>query len=178
MHQRTAIIGVGSTILFAAGTQDTGGAIAILDYELAPGFASLPPHIHDREDEAAYVLEGRLHVSVGESRRVVGPGECIFLPRGVAHAQSNPGPDPARFLMLLIPGGFEQFFHDLESLLEAGAPFANETIAPLMARYGARATGILESVGSATPASGASNFQPLATSRPARDEIPANRGTL
>jgi quercetin dioxygenase-like cupin family protein len=139
MNQHTAIIGSGNTVTIAAGAGDMNGALAVLDYELAPGFASLPPHVHQREDEAAYVLEGQLLVQVGESTRLVGPGEFVICPKGIAHAQSNPGPEPARFLMLLIPAGFEQFFHDLEAALEAGAQYSCETIAPLMARYGVQA---------------------------------------
>jgi quercetin dioxygenase-like cupin family protein len=136
MGQRTAIIGVGSTIMFAAGTQDTGGALAILDYELAPGFAGLPPHMHQREDEAAYILEGRLLVRVGETERLVNPGEFVFLPRETVHALSNPGPEPARFLMVLMPGGFEQFFQEFEAVLDGGTGFSCASIAPLLARYG------------------------------------------
>src|SRR5579862_5719861 len=124
MAQRTALIGVGSTIMIAAGTEDTGGAFALLDYELAPGFAGLPPHVHQHEDEAAYVLEGQLLVRLGASERLLGPGEFVLLPRGVVHAQRNPGPAPARFLALLIPAGFEQCLQDLDAVLEAGAPFA------------------------------------------------------
>ncbi|HWE61868.1 MAG TPA: cupin domain-containing protein [Chloroflexota bacterium] len=138
MDQRTALIGVGHTIIIAAGQEDTGGAFALLDYEMAPGFAGPLPHIHQHEDEAAYVLEGQLLVRLGETERLVGPGEFVFLPRGIAHAQSNPGPEPARFLVLLIPAGFEQCFPDLEALLEAGAPCSPETIALLLARYGVR----------------------------------------
>lgn len=138
MDQRTALIGVGHTIVVAAGKEDTGGAFALLDYELAPGFAGLPPHVHHHEDEAAYVLEGTLLVRVGESERLVGPGEFIFLPRGIVHTQANPAGEPARFLMLLIPAGFEQCFPDLEGLLAGGTPFSPETIDPLLARYGVR----------------------------------------
>ncbi|HXT35199.1 MAG TPA: cupin domain-containing protein [Chloroflexota bacterium] len=140
MDQRTALLGVGHTITIAAGREDTGGAFALLDYELAPGFGSPSPLIHHREDEAAYVLEGRLLVRVGETERLVGPGEFIFLPRGIGHAQSNPGPAPARFLVFLVPAGFEQYFPDLEALLEGGAQFSPETIGPLLAHYGVRST--------------------------------------
>ncbi|HEY8285594.1 MAG TPA: cupin domain-containing protein [Chloroflexota bacterium] len=136
MGQSTAIIGVGHTITVAAGKEDTGGAFALLDYELAPGFSTSSLHIHHREDVATYVLEGRLLIRVGETERLVGPGEFVFLHRGIEHAQSNPGPEPARFLVLLIPAGFEQFFPDLEALLEGGAPLSQETIGPLLALYG------------------------------------------
>jgi quercetin dioxygenase-like cupin family protein len=138
MDQRIALIGVGHTITIAAGKEDTGGAFALLDYELAPGFGSRSPRVHHREDAAAYVVEGWLLIRVGEIERLVGPGEFVFLPRGIGHAQSNPGPEPARFLMLLIPAGFEQYFPDLEALLEGGAPLSPETIGPLLALYGVR----------------------------------------
>src|SRR5579872_4957271 len=126
MDQRTALVGAGNTITIAAGKEDTEGAFTLLDYELAPGFAALPPHVHHQEDEAAYVLEGRLLVRVGETERLVGPGEFVLLPRGTVHAQRNPGPVPVRFLMLLIPAGFEQYFHDLDLLLSGGVPFGSQ----------------------------------------------------
>lgn len=139
MDRRSAIIGIGNTILIAAGKDDTGGIFALLDYELAPGFAGLPLHIHAEEDEAAYVLEGRLLVRIGDVERLVGPGEFVFLPRGIAHTHSNPAQDPVRFLLLLIPAGFEQCFHDLEALVETGVSFTPESIAPLLTCYGVRA---------------------------------------
>jgi|SRR5665213_887433 len=139
MDQRSAIVGRGNTIMIAAGKDDTGGRFALLDYELAPGFTSLPPHMHGEEDEAAYVLEGRLLVGIGDTERLVGPGEFVFLPRGIAHMHRNPGQDPVRFLLLLIPAGFEQCFHDLETLVKTGASCTPESIAPLLASYGVQA---------------------------------------
>jgi quercetin dioxygenase-like cupin family protein len=139
VDRRSAIVGRGNTIIIVAGKDDTGGSFALLDYELAPGFASLPPHIHQLEDEAAYVLEGRLLVRIGEREHLVGPGEFVYLPRGIAHTHSNPATDPVRFLLLLIPAGFEQCFHDLETLVETGAAFTVERIAPALASYGVQA---------------------------------------
>ena len=137
--------------MIAAGKDDTGGRFALLDYELAPGFASLPPHMHGEEDEAAYVLEGLLLVRIGERERLVGPGEFVFLPRGIVHAHRNPGQDPVRFLLLLIPAGFEQCFHDLESLVGTGGSFTPESIAPLLASYGVRAVAGYEAQRQASP---------------------------
>jgi hypothetical protein len=133
--------------MIAAGQGDTEGGFALLDYELAPGFAGLPLHVHAAEDEAAYVLEGRLLVQIEESETLVGPGQFVFLPRGIAHAHRNPGRDPVRFLMLLIPAGFERCFSDLEALQDGGAPFSPETIAPLLARYGVQAESIVSAPG-------------------------------
>ena len=136
MDQRIVLLGVGNTIAVAAGTEETGGAFALLDYELAPGFAALPPHTHQREDAAIYVLEGRLLVRVSQTERLVEQGEFIFLPKEVAHALSNPGSQPARFLTVLIPAGFECCFRDLEAVLDQGASFSAEAVGPLLACYG------------------------------------------
>jgi quercetin dioxygenase-like cupin family protein len=125
--------------MIAAGQGDTEGGFALLDYELAPGFAGLPLHVHAAEDEAAYVLEGRLLVQIGDREALVGPGQFVFLPRGIAHTHRNPGRDPVRFLMLLIPVGFEQCFHDLEALVETGVELTEKSIAPLLASYGVQA---------------------------------------
>lgn len=136
MGQRTAFLGVGNTILFAADTADTGGAFALLDYELAPGFAALPPHCHQHEDEAIFILEGALWIRIGEGERLVGQGEFVFLPRGIAHAAYNRGDVPARFMLVVTPAGFEQCYHELEAHVEGGAPISAERIAPILARYG------------------------------------------
>jgi mannose-6-phosphate isomerase-like protein (cupin superfamily) len=138
MEQRTALLGAGNTITIAAGTVATGGVFALLDYELAPGFRGLPPHVHQREDEAAYVLEGQLLVRLGASEQLLGPGEFILLPRGIVHAQSNPGREPVRFLTLLIPAGFEQCLEDLDALLDDSPTLSPELTIPLLARYGVR----------------------------------------
>jgi quercetin dioxygenase-like cupin family protein len=138
MEPRVVLLGAGNTIALAAGATDSNGAFALLDYELAPGFSALPPHVHQREDAAIYVLEGRLLVQLGRAKRLVGPGEFIFLPRGVVHAQSNPGSRPVRFLVLIIPGGFESCYPALEALQLDGAPGLSEALTTLLAAYGVR----------------------------------------
>ena len=141
MDWRTVILGTGNTIVVAAAKEDTGGAFSLLDYELAPGFASLPHHIHAREHEAVYVLEGRLLVLLGESKRELLPSDFVFLPRGIAHSLCNPSPEPARFLLVLMPSGFERCFAELETLLESGSGLEPETFARVLARYGVQITG-------------------------------------
>ena len=141
MDWRTVILGTGNTIVVAAAAEDTGGAFSLLDYELAPGFASLPHHIHAREHEAVYVLEGRLLVLLGESEHVLRPSDFVFLPRGIAHSLCNPSPEPARFLLVLMPSGFERCFAELETLLESGSGLEHEDLALVLTRYGVRITG-------------------------------------
>jgi quercetin dioxygenase-like cupin family protein len=68
-----------------------------------------PPHIHHREDEAFFVLEGQITFLLGDKKVVAKPGTFIQGPRGVPHAFKNEGNAPARMLILVTPPGFEKF---------------------------------------------------------------------
>ena len=59
--------------------QDTNQAFSLLEATLAPGNEP-PPHVHSREDELFYVLEGEFDVYVGEEAFTMKTGECVFLP--------------------------------------------------------------------------------------------------
>ncbi len=65
--------------------KDSAGRLGLLDYQSEPGHEP-PPHTHLDEDEIYYILEGELDVYVGDTVRRAGAGDCIFLPRGQAHA--------------------------------------------------------------------------------------------
>jgi len=67
------------------------------------GFASAY-HTHQREDEAFYVLEGRMAFVCGDEWIVGGPGTYVFGPRGIAHGLTVVGEAPARMLILCSPG--------------------------------------------------------------------------
>ena len=60
-----------------------------------------PPHVHRSDDEAWYVLEGTLCVQVGNDVVEVHAGSSVFVPRGTAHTYWNPGPSPARYLLIM-----------------------------------------------------------------------------
>src|SRR5262245_53044404 len=72
-----------------------------------------PRHVHGREDELFYVLEGEHVVEVGGEEHRVGPGGLVFAPRGIPHAQRRVVPGDGRLLVLTTPGGFEGFFREL-----------------------------------------------------------------
>ena len=97
---------------FVVSGEDTGGAYALTDSTVPPQ-GGPPPHIHHREDEAFWVLEGELEVFVGEDTFSVGAGSFVHLPRGVLHGYKNVGATPARFLTLIIPAGLEKFFEEV-----------------------------------------------------------------
>jgi mannose-6-phosphate isomerase-like protein (cupin superfamily) len=63
----------------------------------------VPLHRHRIEDEAWYVLEGTLRFQYG-TREIEAPaGTGVFLPRGTPHTFWNPGPIPARYLLIMGP---------------------------------------------------------------------------
>lgn len=62
-----------------------------------------PLHLHRSDDEAWYVLEGRLCVKQGEEEVELGPGSAILVRRGTPHTYWNPAPDRVRYLLLMTP---------------------------------------------------------------------------
>jgi mannose-6-phosphate isomerase-like protein (cupin superfamily) len=99
------------TILLRASAESTGGAFSL--FEEVPPLLDTPLHVHEREDELFYVLEGEHVYQVGDETFQVGPGGMVFAPRGVPHAQRRVRPGEGRQLVLTAPGGFEQFFRAL-----------------------------------------------------------------
>src|SRR6266481_8445628 len=93
--------------------KDTNGAFFLVEAMLAPG-SEPPPHLHTREDELFYVLEGEFDVYVGKEAFKVEGGECVFLPRLKAHAFAIRSPR-IRLLTLFTPAGLEDAFRSASS---------------------------------------------------------------
>ena len=89
----------------------TGGAFGLVESLIAPGF-SPPLHVHHREDESFYVLEGEVTMRCGDRTFRAGAGSFVVLPRDVPHTFVVEGNTPARMLTLLTPGGGEGVFVD------------------------------------------------------------------
>jgi quercetin dioxygenase-like cupin family protein len=132
---------VDELMTFKASGEDTGGAYSLTDSVVPPG-GGPPPHIHHREDEAFWVLEGELEVMVGEDTFRAGAGSFVHLPRDIAHGYENVGAGPARFLGLMVPAGLEKFFEEVGKPgtdLSSPPPFEEEDLDKLLAvapRYG------------------------------------------
>jgi mannose-6-phosphate isomerase-like protein (cupin superfamily) len=109
-----------------ATAQTTGGAYGLVESRIAPGF-SPPLHVHHREDEAFWILEGELSMRCGDRTFRVGPGSFVFLPREVPHTFVVESDTPARMLTLLTPGGGEGVF------IEGGRPAEHDGLPPAAA---------------------------------------------
>lgn len=90
-----------------ATAEQTGGAFSLVEVACPPNYAS-PLHIHYLEDEAVYVLEGRLTFFSGDRPVPAVAGSYIFQPRGVAHGFRVHGDTPTRLLCLTLPASANQ----------------------------------------------------------------------
>ena len=110
----------GTTIVVRAAADTTGGSFTLL--EEPPPLLDTSTHVHSREDEMYYVLEGE-HVFVcGGQELEVGPGGVVFLPRGVPHAHRRRVKGAGRLLCILTPAGLEGFFRMIAEATRSGGP--------------------------------------------------------
>ncbi len=96
----------------------TNGHFACDEATLKPGFLGAPPHLHATFDEICYVLEGTVHILVGDQVFEVKQGDWHLRPRNVIHTFWNSSDKPARFIDMYIPGGHEEYMADLARLFE------------------------------------------------------------
>jgi quercetin dioxygenase-like cupin family protein len=121
-----------------------------------PGFAVIeavafrttepPLHIHHREHEAWYVLDGQMTLRVGDQTLVVDRGCFAFAPRGIPHAFTV-DVEPTRVLVFASPAGFEGFAAELGVPASGDVPPPDlalpvpEVLGPVAARYGIEVVG-------------------------------------
>jgi len=111
---------MGTLLTNLAETPDTNGAFSLFEATLVPG-TEPPPHVHSREDELFYVLEGEFDVYVGKEVFNGKTGECIFLPRFTPHAFVVRSPR-LRLLILFTPAGVEEAFRSMSFPAQKLAP--------------------------------------------------------
>ena len=108
----------GITIVVHAGAGDTGGAFSVM--EEVPPLSDTPLHMHANEDEFFYAVEGEHVITVGDTEHRLTPGQGVFAPRGVPHAQRRVEEGVGRMLLVVAPAGFEGFFRRLAVAEESG----------------------------------------------------------
>jgi mannose-6-phosphate isomerase-like protein (cupin superfamily) len=106
-----------------ASADTTGGGFTIIE-EIDP--LDTPLHVHEREDELFYVLEGEHVFTVGDREFRLGPDGVCFAPRGVPHAHRRIVARTGRFLTMTAPAGFEEFFRALAAADRAGGATADD----------------------------------------------------
>jgi mannose-6-phosphate isomerase-like protein (cupin superfamily) len=125
---------------------DNEANVAIVDHMLPPYTLAAPLHRHSREDEISYVLEGEMTVLADGELSTVSAGESVVKGRNVWHTFWNAGDEPLRFLEVIAPGEFSEFFEEVAPLtpLDPSDGEAIEEFQRIGERYGFEAD--LESI--------------------------------
>jgi len=108
---------VGDVYRFLATGDETNGRYALFEAHVPHG-GGPPPHVHSREEEGFYILEGEITIQIGERRIVATAGMFANVPVGTPHSFKNESGRPARMLISVAPAGLENMF------LEVGVPVA------------------------------------------------------
>ena len=115
-------------------SRQTSGKYAVVMSNTPPE-GGPPLHVHQHEDELFYVLEGTYEFRFGEETVVVNPGDLVHLPRHIPHSFRNIGSEPGVTMNTITPGGFEQFFVEIDQLPK-DQPLEPQQIAEIASRYG------------------------------------------
>ncbi|MEV4319974.1 cupin domain-containing protein [Actinocrispum sp. NPDC049592] len=102
---------LGALTSIAATAAETNGALSVVEQRAQRGFAT-PAHVHGREDETLFVIDGELEYSVDGVTGIVTAGKAAHLPKGRAHRFAVLS-ETAHFLVIITPGGFERFFGEV-----------------------------------------------------------------
>jgi quercetin dioxygenase-like cupin family protein len=140
--QGRTIAVVGDVYRFLVTGEDTNGKYALWEALVGPG-GGPPPHVHSREEEGFYILEGEITFTINGGRVVATAGMFANMPVGTPHSFKNESDKPARMLISVTPAGLERMFFEVGVPLPQGSrtalPPTNEEIEKLLAvapRYG------------------------------------------
>lgn len=109
---------------FLATSETTNGGYAVIEAFVPPG-GGPPPHVHSREEEGFYILEGEMTFrAVGREIRLAAGG-FINLPVGVKHSFRNESSQPVKMLIFVAPSGIERMFRQAgRAVSDQDAPIA------------------------------------------------------
>src|SRR3954470_21218731 len=167
---------------------------SLVEHPMSPRALAAPLHLHTREDEYSYILEGRMGALLGDEVVEAGPGELVHKPRNQWHTFWNAGDEPCRILEIISPAGFEQFFQELVAMggvtqatpdelaqlnERYGLMMQPDTVPGLLERFGLRIGDPVSGGGRPYPSSGAlsgaARAAPDSTSGPRAREHPVDR---
>jgi quercetin dioxygenase-like cupin family protein len=140
-----AVWSIGGRFTRKVGGSDSGDRLSILE-AVVTRTSEPRRHIHHREDEAFYVLDGQLSFHVGDEVLTAGTGSLAFAPMGIPHTFTV-DIEPSRILVITSPSGFEGFVFDLGVPAVGDDPPAGlalpapEVILPVAERYGIEIVG-------------------------------------
>jgi quercetin dioxygenase-like cupin family protein len=114
---------VGDVYRFLATGEDTNGRYAQWE-AIVPVGGGPPLHVHSREEEGFYILEGEISFQIGEKRIVAKAGMFANMPVGLPHSFRNESSKPAKMLISVVPAGLENMFFEVGVPVAQGATTA------------------------------------------------------
>lgn len=115
-------------------SEETAGHYSVIMSHTPPA-GGPPPHVHQHEDEAFYVVKGTYLFTCGEEKIEAKEGTLVHLPRGIPHTFQNIGDSTGVLLNTITPGGFEKFFEEIDQLPK-NQPLDREKVASIASTYG------------------------------------------
>jgi quercetin dioxygenase-like cupin family protein len=126
-------------IRFLVEGEQSGGSVAVFEFDVPAGARVPVAHSHDGYEETIYGLDGTLTWTVDGTATEVGPGDALLIPRGAVHHFVNTGDIDAKALAIVTPGVLgPDFFREVSAILDAsaGGPPDLAAIAAVMGRNG------------------------------------------
>jgi quercetin dioxygenase-like cupin family protein len=126
-------------IRFLVEGEQSGGSVAVFEFDVPVGTKIAAAHSHDGYEETIYGLEGTLTWTVEGTPIDVGPGEVLCIPRGAVHQFDNAHGVDARALAVVTPGILgPDYFREVAAILDAaaGGPPDFAALGEVMRRHG------------------------------------------
>jgi quercetin dioxygenase-like cupin family protein len=126
-------------IRFLVEGEESGGSVAVFEFDVPAGAMVAGAHSHDSYEETIYGLEGVLTWTIEGEPVDVGPGEALCIPRGAVHQFDNTGGVDAKALAVVTPGMLgPDYFREVAAVLDAaaGGPPDFAALGEVMRRHG------------------------------------------
>lgn len=122
MAARRAPIRIGQLeVTFLLDDHDTNRQATVFEVGVPAGANAPIPHSHDGFEETAYGLSGVFTFTIDGTKRELGAGDALFIPRGVVHQFENLGEEDAVFLSVATPGVFRPAYFEEMAAVVSGA---------------------------------------------------------
>lgn len=129
-----ALLAMGARFVMDGG--DAENRFGLIEHPIVPRGLASPMHLHTREDEYSFILEGRWGFQLGDDVVYGEPGDLVYKPRNVWHSFWNAGDESARLLEIISPSGFEHYFVELSKLFATHGGERPDLFVELNDRYG------------------------------------------
>lgn len=137
MKHKEVIKFAGMEIHYCLDAQDTKGSLTMFKCVISAGAKIAAAHYHENFDETVYGLKGVATYTVDGKTIEVGPGDCLFIPRGAVHAFANKTNETIEFAAFCNPGIFgPDYFKDIAEVINTGGPPDMAKLKQVMSNHG------------------------------------------